>query len=126
LNRSDAESNFDDALGSRIRWSLRRSVVHASPSAELWRRIQQQAYADEAEPRRAAARQRGMAYRLGRLRLVSARVVDLCAQTLHVLDEQTVSSELIWRPVEQSDACYRMIIARAHSWPMFGQRLPIF
>ena len=126
MSRSDAEPNFDDALGSRVRWSLRRSVVHAAPSAELWQRIQHQAYTGEADPRLLAARRRRMTGRLGRLWRGAGTLLALGAQTLHLLDEHTMSSEMIWRPVEQSDACYRLIIARANSWPLFGQRLPIF
>ena len=126
MSRSDAEPNFDDALGSRVRWSLRRIVVHAAPSAELWRRIQQQAYTGEVDPRHLAARRRGLSGRPGQLWRAACRLLDLGAQTLHLLDEHTMSSEMIWRPVEQSDACYRLIIARANSWPLFGQRLPIF
>ena len=129
MNRYDAESNFDDALGHRIHWSLRRSVANAAPSAEVWARIQQQVYAAEAaagEPQHASLRPRGTAgVRVrGRLRRASGRLLRLGAATLRILDEHTLSSELVWRPAD--DARHRLALQCLSSLPLCGQMLATY
>jgi len=127
LNRYNAESNFDDALGHRVRWSLRRSVATAAPSAEVWSRIKQQVYAGEAaaEPQNLSGRARGMAggRERGRLRRASGRLLRLGAATLRMLDEHTMSSELVWRPETENDLRHRLALQCISSLPLCGQML---
>jgi hypothetical protein len=127
LNRYNAESNFDDALGHRIRWSLRGSVANAAPSAEVWARINQQVYAAEAAAasQNLTARPRGMAAvrERGRMRAAAGRLLRLGAATLRVLDEHTMSSEIAWRPETEIDVRYRLALQCISSLPLCGQML---
>ena len=115
MNRSDAEFSFDDALGHRVRWSLRGRVANAAPSAEVWARINQQVYAAEAAV--------GVPER-GRLRRASGRLLRLGAATLRILDEHTLSSELVWRPAD--DARHRLALQCLSSLPLCGQMLATY
>jgi hypothetical protein len=128
LNRSDAESNFDDALGRRVRWSLRGSVANAAPSAEVWARINQQVYAAEsaaAAMQNLTARPRGMAAvrERGRMRAAAGRLLRLGAATLRILDEHTMSSEIAWRPETEIDVRCRLALQCISSLPLCGQML---
>ena len=131
MNRYDADSNFDDALGHRIHWSLRRSVANAAPSAEVWTRIKQQvdaAEAADAELQHASVWPRGAAgvRERGRLRRMSGRLLRLGAATLRSLDEHTMSSELVWRPETSNDARHHLALQCLSSLPMCGQMLATY
>jgi hypothetical protein len=132
LNRYDVEPNLDDALGRAIRWSLRGSVAHAAPSAQVWARIKQRAYANEgvaaAEAHKFALRSRRTVeiIRLVRLRRAAGRLLRLCAATWRVLDEHTMSSEMVWRPETTNDARGRLMSQCIGTWPLCGQLLPTY
>lgn len=127
MSRDNADPNFDDVLGRRLRWSLRRSVVNTAPSPELWARIKQQVYAAEAAPapHTPAARPRGTVVAAARspLRRVSGRLFRLGLATLRVLDEHTMSSELVWRPETDNDVRLRLALQCISSLPLCGQML---
>jgi hypothetical protein len=131
LNRYDAEPSFDDALGTAIRWGLRRRVANAAPSAEVWARIKQRVCADEGvatgEAQNFVVGSRGTVelIKFARLRRVAGRLHRLCAATWNVLDEHTLSSEMMWGP-ETKGTRFRSAPHCVISWPMCGQMLPIF
>ena len=119
MNRYDADSNFDDALGHKIRWSLRGSVSNAAPSAEVWARIKQQVCAGKSatESKNLAARPRRWP------RAAAGRLLCLGAASLRFLDEHTMSSELAWRPEPESDLRHRLALQCISSLPLCGQML---
>lgn len=121
MNRYDADSSFDDLLGSRLRYALRRSVAKSAPSAEVWARIKQQVYEGEAgaEPLLFAARQ-------GRLRRVSGRLLAFSARTLRLLDEHTMSSETVWLPETEYDVRQRLALQCISLLPLCGQMLATY
>jgi hypothetical protein len=132
LNRYDAEKGFDDTLGHAIRWSLRGSVANAAPSDEVWARIKQRVCADEDVAAGEAhkffvhSRSKAEIIKLARLRQAAGRMHRLCAAAWRVLDEHTLSSEVMWGPETAKGARYRSAPHCVISWPMCGQMLPIF
>ena len=112
------DSNFNDALGQMIQWSLRADVAQAKPASTVWQHIEQriQVLAPVRDQRTA-----------GRM----AALLQLLRRALQLLEDSTVSSEAIWLPNPPSVRVANAIRYRANlplpaTWPVLGQLLPIF